>query len=411
MNRELTNNFPVLTEALLKNLVKAADQAGIDRIALVGGIVRDHLINITFKQSQNKFYDIDLIIEESPRKLAEKIRSLLGPSRVNITRYNQIYQTVELKIDGFHIDIARARKESYPMLGANPNIKPTSIEEDLCRRDFTLNSIALDLRTNKLIDSLHGREAIVNRKIQFIHSKSAAEDPTRIIRAARYAARLNFKLTSESLNQIKSTIKLWPWVKSQNNNSKYFPPALTTRLQMELRVLLESEENWCLATQYLQEWGALTLIDQSIQDDRKWERRLNSAFRLGVNPLTAFIANVPNPVDLAKRLDLPHSDQKFLMESTQINKHFLSLYFSKETEAWDAQQWCNEIESANWKPTSIAISICLRNPLWKPLLRWWGRWRLIKSKTSAKELLSRGWEQGPALGKELKRLRDIELTK
>ena len=71
INRELLNCFPVLTEALLKNLVKAADQAGIKRIAIVGGIIRDQLINKSLNQSPKKFFDIDLIIEENPKKLAE----------------------------------------------------------------------------------------------------------------------------------------------------------------------------------------------------------------------------------------------------------------------------------------------------------------------------------------------------
>ncbi len=86
INRELLNCFPVLTEALLKNLVKAADQAGIKRIAIVGGIIRDQLINKNLNQSPKKFFDIDLIIEEEPKKLAESISNLLGDSRVKISR-------------------------------------------------------------------------------------------------------------------------------------------------------------------------------------------------------------------------------------------------------------------------------------------------------------------------------------
>ncbi len=409
VNRELINSFPVLTESFLKNLVKAADQAGVKRIALVGGIIRDHLINLTLKQSQKDFYDLDLIIEDQPEKLAKKIRNLLGDSRVSIININNDYQTVELKIDGISVDIARARVEKYLILASNPEINPTYIEDDLSRRDFTINAIALDLRKNELIDPLDGFEAIINRKIQFIHSKSVAEDPTRIIRAARYAARLKFELSTESLNQIKSTIKLCPWEYYLKSNVNRIPPAISTRLQKELNILLKKEENWKLAIEYLQEWGALTLIDQKIQDDNNLKRRINWANRLGINPLTALIANAVNPVDIAKRLDLSHSDQNYLRESTSINKHFHSLYCSKATEGWDIQRWCKEIESANWSPTSIGITICLGNPLWKQLLRWWGRWRLIKAKTTAKELLSKGWKPGPALGQELKRLREIEL--
>ena len=82
----------------------------------------------------------------------------------------------------------------------------------------------------------NGRESIINRKIKFIHSKSVEEDPTRIIRAARYAARLKFELTAESVHQIKTTLKLWPWEYSLKSNSKSIPPALSTRLQKELKI-------------------------------------------------------------------------------------------------------------------------------------------------------------------------------
>ncbi len=242
-HRELINSFPVLAEGLIENLVKAADQADIERIALVGGIVRDHLIYLTLNQPPRKLFDIDLIIEDDPEKLAKSIMHLLGKSRVFIKKINHIYQTIELTVDGINIDIARARIEKYPILAANPEIKPTCIEDDLSRRDFTINALALDLRSNQVIDCLNGKEAIVNRKLNFIHPKSVAEDPTRIIRAARYAARLKFQLTQESTHQIQTTINLWPWEVSLENKSEFIPQALSSRLKMELRLLLEEEDN------------------------------------------------------------------------------------------------------------------------------------------------------------------------
>ncbi|KGG16625.1 MULTISPECIES: CCA tRNA nucleotidyltransferase [unclassified Prochlorococcus] len=410
-NRELKNNLPGVLKDLLKDLVTAADLAGIQRIALVGGIVRDHIIALTQNKSIEKIHDVDLVVEGSAEILAKNIKSLLGDSRVDIIRLNPDFQTVELKIDDVSFDIARARIENYLILADNPEIEPSSIEKDLLRRDFTINSMAFDLRHNKLIDLFEGSDSILRGEIKFLHHKSVAEDPTRIIRAARYSARLNFDLSKESLHQITSTIKTWPWLSVLENSSKNTPPALAKRLEMELRLLLEKEENWEKGIELLQQWGALILLDENIQNDNQWKRRVHWAVRLGINPLTAFIAGAANPLHIATRLQIPECQKNFLLESSQITKHFHSLNMSNTIQKWGAARWCNEIESSNWKKESIGIAICLGIPVWKPLLRWWAKWSLVKAKTSAKDLLANGWPEGPLLGKELKRLRDIELEK
>mgnify|MGYP003955681647 CR=1 FL=1 len=76
---------------------------------------------------------------------------------------------------------------------------------------------------------------------------------------------------------------------------------------------------------------------------------------------------------------------------------------------WSPSRWSHEIESANWSHDAIALSICNSCPMWKPLFKWWNRWRFIKSPISAKTLISQGWKPGPSLGKELKRLRQEKL--
>ncbi len=100
-----------------------------------------------------------------------------------------------------------------------------------------------------------------------------------------------------------------------------------------------------------------------------------------------------------------------MSESTAIIKHFNSINLSKDHKNWSPYKWCNEIESGNWDPMAIAIVISLKIPLYKDLFKWWSKWRLIKSKITAKDLIADGWEEGEALGKELKKLREIELKK
>ncbi len=407
---EFENNFLDIQKELLSELVIAADKACIKRIALVGGCLRDAMISLTHDQPINKIEDIDLVIEGSEQQLAETISQNHKSRKVAIIRTNDSYKTIELEIDGIRVDVARARLENYSHPAENPNIIKASIEEDLYRRDFTINSIALDLRSKELIDPYQGIEAIKKRKIEFINEGSVEEDPTRIIRAARYSTRLNFQLSSSSINQIQTTLKIWPWKWCPENKPASSPPALATRLRKELELLFK-QEDWPRCILLLQQWDALRLLDNKIQTDRFLIRQLFWGLRLGVSPITCLISGASNPHDLAERLQLPEKEKSLLKESHCIFKSYSSKDFLQEAKEWGAIQWCEEIESSHWKPDAIAITICAGSPVWKPLLRWWGRWRLIKAQPTAKELISEGWEEGVKLGQELKRLRYLELKK
>ncbi len=408
--KEFINTFKGLPEDLFPKLIIAADHARVNRVAIVGGILRDLLITKTLQQTIKEFQDLDLIIEGSVEKFSEAIEQTFEKDRVSIIRRNSSYKTIELTIDEIRIDIARARIDNYEKPGENPKIEKTSIEEDLFRRDFTINSIALDIRNNKIIDPYKGIQAITNRKLELIHKKSISEDPTRIIRAARYSSRLNFELNSSSILQIQFFLKQWPWGWSYNESPESAPPALSTRLRMELDLLFE-KENYKKCIKNLQEWGALILLDKEIQYNNNLQRSLHWAFRLGVNPLTTLIAGASNPLSLAKRLNINQSEIFILEETSKINEYFSDIYFLEESKNYSPAQWCEKIESLNFNPEAIAIIICLRTAIWKSLLRWWSKWRFIKSKQTAKDLLKNGWEQGPKLGDELKRLRNIELKK
>ncbi len=407
---EFQNEFQYINKDLLKNFLVAAEQASLKRIAIIGGSVRDQLIHQILDEPLMDVKDLDILIEGSNERFVSQLQTNIGKDRLKIIRKNSSFHTIELSIDGLSIDIASARLENYPYPGENPKVYKSTLEEDLHRRDFTINAIALDLETKDFVDLYKGKDAILNRKIEFIHSKSVEEDPTRIFRAARYAARLDFKLAQNSINQIQETIKSWPWQWSHNQPPKNAPSALGTRLRMELELLFE-ENQWLKGIKYLQSWGALELLDIKPQKNNTWTRRFSWGVRLGLNPLLVLIAGSNNPKSLAERLDMSHTVQKLLLESSEISNHFYKLSESGKTKSWRAAKWCKEIESYNWQPESVAIAIAMGIPLWKPLFRWLFKWRLISGPTNANDLINNGWKQGPALGKELKRLREIELEK
>ncbi len=404
------NLYPQIPWTLLEEINEIAKKEGFNHLFLVGGAIRDSLINQLTQNKAIKIKDIDLLLEGSATKLAEKIFSKFGKERVSSLKNHQSFNTVDIVIDDILIDIASARTEIYPVPAENPIVSLTNIEHDLSRRDFTINAIAMNISSGELIDLHNGKDSIYKHNLDFIHSKSVKEDPTRIIRGARYAAKLNFSLSLNSINQIKETIENWPWQWSPEMNSSDAPAGLSTRLKFEIERLLQ-QETWVDAINLLQDWGALKLLDDKIQDDYSWEKRINLAIKLELEPLIGLIAISENSYNLAKRLGIAEKQKQSLYQTAKFDDWIKRLMSDNNAKGWEPSQWSEAIESNNWTAEVIAISICKQIDNWEPLFKWLTKWRHIKSPISAKELIEKGWETGPSLGEELARLRAININK
>jgi tRNA nucleotidyltransferase (CCA-adding enzyme) len=151
-----------------------------DGVYLVGGAVRDLLLG-------GAPLDLDLVIDGE----LEPITAALGtPARVH-----DRFDTRTVVIDGFSYDLARARRETYAHPGALPTVGPAGIEEDLWRRDFTVNALALGLageHGGRLLSAPDGLDDLRRRRLRVLHDASFTDDPTRLLRLARYSARLGF---------------------------------------------------------------------------------------------------------------------------------------------------------------------------------------------------------------------------
>ena len=107
------------------------------------------------------------------------------------------FGTATVALDGHTYDIARARRERYPQPGALPEVEPATLEEDLPRRDFTVNALAIALgapRPGELIAAADALEDLQARRLRVFHERSFVDDPTRLLRLARYASRLGFAI-------------------------------------------------------------------------------------------------------------------------------------------------------------------------------------------------------------------------
>lgn len=168
---------------------------------LVGGTVRDILLGTTS-------LDIDLVAEGDGISLAGILAEKLA---ARITIYSR-FGTANIEFPGkWSIDLATARHESYARPGVLPSIRPGSISDDLLRRDFSINAMAVSLNPGnygELLDFYHGRFDLEKRLIRVLHPKSFTDDATRIWRSLRYAERLDFILEENTLRLLQENIDM-----------------------------------------------------------------------------------------------------------------------------------------------------------------------------------------------------------
>lgn len=167
-----------------------ADAHGV-ALYLVGGSVRDLLLG-------RRRLDLDLAVEGNAAALG---RELAGSFAARITLHEQ-FGTASLEGDGWTLDLVRTRAERYTAPAALPEVAPGSIADDLARRDFTVQAMALRLDTRGpgvLLDPFGGEQDLARRVYRVLHRDSFRDDPTRILRLARYIARLGFLAEAETL--------------------------------------------------------------------------------------------------------------------------------------------------------------------------------------------------------------------
>jgi tRNA nucleotidyltransferase (CCA-adding enzyme) len=156
---------------------------GLPPTYLVGGVVRDRLRGA-------EPVDLDLAVEGDAPKAAATVAARLGGEVIEHDRFG----TATVRLDDSSIHFATTRRERYPEPGALPEVEPAGIEEDLARRDFTVNAMAVALPDETVLDPHGGRADLDAGVIRVLHDGSFVDDPTRLLRALRYEARLGGRL-------------------------------------------------------------------------------------------------------------------------------------------------------------------------------------------------------------------------
>jgi len=255
--RQTEQYLPGQLLELVKDISGQAAKRG-QRVYLVGGVVRDLLLGYPN-------FDLDLVVEGDAVKLAQTVAET---GQVELLAHHR-FGTAKLRYENFTLDLATARKETYARPGALPAVTPGTLEDDLIRRDFSINAMAISLATNdygELIDPYHGRRDLEHRLIRVLHPRSFSDDATRILRGVCYEQRLNFEFESQTARLLKRDIPMLDTISGD-------------RIRHELEHIFE-ENRPELVIRRLGDLGALHRITPSLKGDGWISEKFDRARRL-----------------------------------------------------------------------------------------------------------------------------------
>jgi tRNA nucleotidyltransferase (CCA-adding enzyme) len=282
---------------------------------LVGGAVRDLLL-------RRPVEDIDLVVETGADAFARRLARALGAELKLHPRFGTAVITLP---NGEHLDVATARAEEYERPGALPRVRPASIIEDLLRRDFTVNAMALEIalaRRPQLLDRAGGRDDLDRRLVRLLHPRSAFDDATRAFRAVRYANRLGFAIEKE--------IRRWILTAAAAGA----PDTLSgDRLRREV-ALLFSERGRAAAVREMVSLRISRTVHPGLRYDAAVARRLRIAERLAASRgegatwllyLLTWMGEV-SPADageIATRLNLPRPSGRVVRAWPEVQRRLV----------------------------------------------------------------------------------------
>ena len=242
--RQIEEYLPQHLLKLVKDISGQAANLG-QRAYLVGGLVRDLLLGCPS-------FDLDLVVEGDAVKLAQKAAET---SQAKLLAHHR-FGTAKLRYENFTLDLATARKETYARPGALPAVTPGTLKDDLVRRDFSINAMAISLAPNdygELVDPYQGKNDLEHHLIRILHPGSFTDDATRILRGVCYEQRFDFEFEAQTARLLKRDIPMLDTISGD-------------RIRHELEHIFE-ENRPELVIERLGALGALHRINPSLKGD------------------------------------------------------------------------------------------------------------------------------------------------
>ena len=403
VNKLLHDRVPPKVLDLLRTVGDRADGLGYGAY-VVGGFVRDLLLGIDN-------LDIDVVIEGDGIRFA---RAFAKDTKAAVTVHDRFGTAVVRFADGFKLDVATARTEYYAHPTALPTVVPSSIQKDLARRDFTINTLAVQVNPRafgRLVDFYGGQRDLKDQTIRVLHRLSFVEDPTRAFRAIRFEVRLGFRLNDEALLLIEGAAQMG-----------LFHRLSGERLLNEIRRLF-AEPGAPHAVRRLAELGLLRFIHPALVWSSRLDRRLSevdAALRwyrrsLPEHPLNQWLVWVMVLVEaisdravqeILDRFPFTEADRSAITESRSAARAIsrqLGQRFRRPSEvARVLRGLTNETLVLLWARSRPAI---VRRQIAAYLMTY----RTVRPVLTGKELHALGLSPGPLYGKILNRLLEARL--
>jgi len=381
-----------LSPESLRLIQKAGALAAERRLGsyLVGGVVRDVLLGRANS-------DLDLVVEGNAMGLAESLAGEVGGRLVVHRRFG----TAKIRTGNLTIDLAMARAETYARPGALPSVRPGSIQDDLARRDFTVNAMALRLDPTsfgKLVDPFDGQQDLESKLIRILHDRSFIDDATRMLRAVRYEQRFAFRLEAAAEKLLRQNLAMLGTISGD-------------RMRHELELILK-EERPEKALKRAGDLGLLGEVHPALKGNGWLEKRFVKAREVASPPTPAlYLALLTYPIgvrdceDLIARLKMPGTVSRVILDTARLRGQMPLL----DAPDLPPSAICGSLQE--YSPTSVlACAIAAESALIQERLDLYlTRWRHVRTAMDGRALQKLGVPAGPRLGRMLKALHRAKL--
>jgi tRNA nucleotidyltransferase (CCA-adding enzyme) len=374
----------------------AAASEHYDGVYLVGGTVRDILLG-------EPNFDVDVAVEGDAISLARAVADALGG---RVRAHSKFGTAVVLYGDEQRIDVVTARTEFYDAPAALPSVEHATIREDLFRRDFTINAMAVSLKGEdfgRLVDPFQGRRDLEAKTIRVLHNLSFIDDPTRIFRAIRYESRYGFRMDEHSQRLARGTIEMG-----------LVGDLSSARLRDELVALLEEGDAGASILR-LADLGAGTAIHPHLAADEEAVellerlRELNERYGTGVPAwrlaLEALARRLPPDeiYDWLRRLKVQRRDADRIAWAVTVGPRLVERLHGDTPEPAEVVALAEP-----YAPDAPLFALALAEP--QPLRDYFERLRDVRLEVSGSDLARLGLGESPQVGEILAELRRRKLN-
>ena len=355
-------------------------------VYLVGGPVRDAVLDVPAN-------DLDFVLIGDAPTLASDLAEELGGQVTVHPRFG----TATVEIEGDRIDIVTARKEVYPFPGSLPEVSASSLEDDLARRDFSINAMALPLSGDspEVIDPHGGLEGLAYRRVATLHPGSFTDDPSRMLRAVRYEQRLGLQISDTTLSEMQSALA-----------GRHADAVSGDRWRQEFQKIFEEPQAFKMLIRAIG-LGVLAAIHPSLSDSRPLAI-LAGEGGLAPSDLLAALAMPLSAADgegVSSRLNLPTDWARVVRDTIALQGILPEITGPSVSPS----KVCSALEKLDADAIAAAARLSLDIQLASRLRRYLDVWRLVSPVLTGDDLLAMGVPPGFNVGEVLREVNSAKL--